>query len=115
MKMEWEQHRSGTVVTLSGDVVSEDMDVFKRRFEEQLQQGMRLVVDLRTVDRVDSACLEGLLWLHEYMQHKTGQLRVVVGNGQPFHAMRVTRVDRQFATHQSIDAAARSFTRGQAA
>jgi len=115
MKMEWEQHRSGTVVSISGDVVADDMDVFRRQCESQLCDGIRIVMDLREVDRLDSAALEGMLWLHESVQRLGGQLRVVAGGGQPTAAMHVTRVDRRLSMHQSIESAARSFSRGQAA
>lgn len=115
MKMQWEDHRSGTVLSLTGELVSEDVDVLRRRCDERLAADTRLIVDLRDLDRIDSAGLEALLWLHEAVQRLGGQFRIVRGGGQPTAAMQVTRVDRKLAMHDTLESAARSFARGQAA
>jgi len=115
MKMQWEEHRSGIVLSLAGELLSDDTDVLRRRCEERLQAGIRLVLDMRELDRLDSAGLETALWLHESIQRLGGQLRVVCGDGQPASAMYVTRIDRKLAVHTSLEAAARSFAKGQAA
>jgi anti-anti-sigma factor len=115
MKMHWEEHRSGTVLALAGELLADDTDVLRRRCDERLQAGIRLVLDIRELDRIDSAGLEAVLWLHESIQRFGGQLRLVRGDGQPSSAMYVTRVDRKLAMHTSLEAAARSFAKGQAA
>ncbi|MCP4759195.1 MAG: STAS domain-containing protein [Planctomycetes bacterium] len=115
MKMQWEHHRSGTVLSLSGEFVSEDTDVLRRRCEERLETGTRLIIDLRELDRIDSAGLEALLWLQESLHRLAGQLRLVRGEGQVAAALHVTRIDRQLSAHGTLETAARSFARGQAA
>ena len=115
MKIHWEEHRSGTVLALAGELLADDTDVLRRRCDERLQAGIRLVLDIRELDRIDSAGLEAVLWLHESIQRFGGQLRLVRGDGQPSSAMYVTRVDRKLAMHTSLEAAARSFAKGQAA
>lgn len=115
MKMHWEEHRSGTVLSIAGELLTDDTDVLRRRCEERLKSGIRLVLDIRELDRIDSAGIEAVLWLHESIQHMGGQLRVVSGDGQPSAALYVTRIDRKLAVHSSLEAAARSFAKGQAA
>ncbi|MDP6986624.1 MAG: STAS domain-containing protein [Phycisphaerales bacterium] len=115
MKMHWEEHRSGTVLSIAGELLADDTDVLRRRCDERLGAGIRLVLDIRELDRIDSAGLEAVLWLHESIQRFGGQLRVVSGEGQPSAAMYVTRIDRKLAVHTSLEAAARSFAKGQAA
>jgi hypothetical protein len=44
-----------------------------------------------------------------------GQFRLVRGGGQPADAVQVTRLDRRLAVHTTLEAAARSFSKGQAA
>jgi anti-anti-sigma factor len=115
MNLQWEDHRSGTVVHLSGELVADDVDVLRRRCEERVSHGLRLIVDIRNCDRVDSAGLEALLWLHDRVQGVGGQFRLVRGGGQPADAVQVTRLDRRLAVHTTLEAAARSFSKGQAA
>ncbi|MDP7029539.1 MAG: STAS domain-containing protein [Phycisphaerales bacterium] len=115
MKMNWEDHRSGTVLSLEGELLAADVDVVRRRCEERLEPGARLILDLRHLDRIDSAGLESLLWLHDSMQRLGGQVRVVRAGGQTAAAMHVTRVERRLAMHDTLESAARSLSRGQAA
>ncbi len=115
MKMQWEDHRSGTVLSLEGELLAADVDVVRRRCEDRLEGGARLILDLRKLERIDSAGLEALLWLHESVQRLGGQVRIVRGGGQTAAAMHVTRVDRRMAVHETLEAAARSLSRGQAA
>ena len=115
MKMNWEDHRSGTVLSLTGELLSEDVDVLRRRCEERLVADARLILDIRELERIDSSGLETLLWLHEAVKQLGGQFRVVRGGGQPVAAMQVTRIDRRLSMHDSLESAARSFARGQAA
>ncbi len=115
MKMQWEHHRSGTVLSIAGELVADDIDVLRRRCEERLETGTRLIIDLRELDRIDSAGLESLLWLQDSLHRLAGQLRLVRGEGQVAAALHVTRIDRQLSTYGTLETAARSFARGQAA
>ena len=115
MKMHWEEHRSGTVLSIAGELLADDTDVMRRRCDERMQPGLRLVVDIRELERIDSAGLECVLWLHESVQRVGGQLRVVRAEGQPTAALTVTRIDRKLSLHHSLESAARSFAKGQAA
>lgn len=115
MKMHWEEHRSGTVLTIAGELLVDDTDVMRRRCDERVQTGSRIVLDMRELKRIDSAGLEAILWLHESLQRAGGQLRVVRADGQAWAAMLVTQVDRKLTMHTTLESAARSFAKGQAA
>ena len=115
MKMHWEEHRSGTVLMITGELLADDTDVLRRRCDERIQTGSRIVLDMGELSRIDSAGLEAILWLHESLQRAGGHLRVVRGDGQPWAAMSVTQIDRKLTVHSTLESAARSFAKGQAA
>ena len=115
MKLQWESHRSGTVVQIAGELVSDDVDVLRRRCEEQMTSGIRLIADLRECERVDSAGLEALLWMNDHVQGFGGHFRLVLGGGQPAAAVEVTRLNRRVPVHNTLEAAAKSFAKGQVA
>ena len=115
MKIDWEDHRSGTVLTLSGELLADDVDVMRRRCEDRLVSGLRLVMDIRALERIDSAGLDALLWLHETVGRSAGQFRLVRGDGQPAVSLRATRLERRLPVHATLEEAARSLTRGKAA
>ncbi|MCH2136340.1 MAG: STAS domain-containing protein [Phycisphaerales bacterium] len=112
MKIEWEEHRSGTVMRVTGELVADATDALRRESTERLTTSPRLVLDLRALERVDSAGLEALLWLSEEVMRRGGQFRIVRGGGQPAAAMQATRIDRRMAMHATLESAARSLSRG---
>jgi len=114
MKIDWEEHRSGTVLKLTGGLVAVAVDSLRRACGEHLGAGPRLVLDLRSLERVDSAGLEGMLWLSEEVTRRGGELRVVRPGGQPQAALHATRIERHLAMHATLEAAARSLSRGGA-
>ena len=115
MKIEWEDHRSGTVLRVSGELVTDAIDGLRRACNDKLGAGPRLVFDMRTLERVDSAGLEWLLWIAEEVTRRGGQFRLVRPGGQPLAALHATRIERRMAMHATLESAARSLSRGKAA
>ena len=115
MKLQWESHRSGTVVQIAGELVSDDVDVLRRRCEEHITPGIRLIADLRECERLDSAGLEALLWMNDHVHGFGGHFRLVLGGGQPEAAITVTRLNRRVPVHRTLESAAKSFAKGQVA
>ncbi len=113
MNIDWEDHRSGTVLRLTGELVAEAVDTLRRACADRLTTAPRLVLDLRMLERVDSAGLEALLWLSEEVTRRAGQLRIVRPGGQPQAALHATRIERHMAMHATLESAARSLSRGQ--
>ena len=112
MKIEWEDHRSGTVLRLTGELVADAVDALRRSCTERLGAAPRLVLDLRTLERVDSAGFEAMLWLSEEITRRGGQLRLVRPGGQPQAALHATRIEKHMAMHATLESAARSLSRG---
>lgn len=112
MKISWEEHRSGTVLCLEGELVVEVVDGLRREAVDRLGAGPRLVLDVRSLERIDSAGLESLLWLSEEITRRGGQLRVIRPTGQPLAALQATRIERRMAMHTTLESAARSLSRG---
>lgn len=112
MKIDWEDHRSGTVLRLQGELVVEAVDGLRREAADRLGAGPRLVLDVRTLERIDSAGLEALLWLSEEVTRRGGQFRIIRPGGQPLAALQATRIERRMAMHATLESAARSLSRG---
>ena len=116
MKMHFEEHRSAVVLRLEGEFTHEDVDVFRRRCQEWLERNVGAwIVDGSAMERIDSAGLESLLWLADELRRAAGRLRLAALGDLVAKAMIVTRLDRRFEIHDTIESAARSLARTEAA
>tara|TARA_B100001121_G_scaffold273459_1_gene260607 strand:- start:14914 stop:15264 length:351 start_codon:yes stop_codon:yes gene_type:complete len=116
MKMHFEEHRSAVVLRIEGEFTHEDVDVFRRRCQEWLERTTgSWILDGAGMERIDSAGLESLLWFADELRRAAGRLRLANLDDLVAKAMIVTRLDRRFEIHESIEQAARSLARSEAA
>ncbi|MHC5028012.1 MAG: STAS domain-containing protein [Planctomycetota bacterium] len=108
MKLSYEDHGAITVLKLKGELVTDHTDLFRRSCHERFESGSRnVVLDLEELKYVDSAGLESLLWLQEETAGLNGQLRLVGLDPTIAKILEITRLDRRFSVHASIESAAK--------
>jgi len=109
MKLSYEDHDRVSVVTLSGELTCDQADAFRRACQERLDSGIReIVLDLQHLTLIDSAGLELLLWLMDTLAARGGHLRIVRPDDVVRTILKITRLERRFGIHESIEAAAKS-------
>ncbi len=109
MKLSYEDHDPVSVLTVSGELTVDHTDSFRRSCLDRFAAGIRhVVVDMEHLTFIDSAGLEALLWLIETVAEQDGQLRLVKPDETVGKILEITRLDRRFNIHESIEAAAKS-------
>jgi len=109
MKLSYEDHGPITVLTISGDLTADQVEAFRRSCLDRFAAGVRdIVLDLEYLTFVDSAGLEALLWMIEEASERGGQLRLVKPDPTVGKILEISRLDRRFNIHQSIESAAKS-------
>ena len=109
MKLSYEDHQSITVLTLSGELTSEQVDTFRRSCLDRFAAGIRdVVLDMEHLTFVDSAGLETLLWIIDEGSERGGQLRLVKPDPTVRKILEISRLERRFNIHESIESAAKS-------
>ena len=109
MKLSYEDHGPITVLTISGDLTADQVETFRRSCLDRFAAGVRdIVLDLEYLTFVDSAGLEALLWMIDEASERGGQLRLVKPDPTVGKILEISRLDRRFNIHQSIESAAKS-------
>lgn len=109
MKLSYEDHGSISVLTVSGELTADHVDGFRRSMLERFGAGIRdVVLDVEHMSFMDSMGLESLLWIIEEAAERGGQLRLVKPDRTIKKILEVTRLDRRFHLHDSIESAAKS-------
>ena len=108
MKLSYEDHDTITVLTVSGDLTADQADAFRRACQDRFDAGIRdFVLDMEYLAMIDSAGLELLLWLMDEIIERSGQLKLVKPDDLVQQIMHITRLERRFDVHESIESAAK--------
>jgi anti-anti-sigma factor len=109
MKLSYEDHAAITVLTVSGDLTADQVDAFRRSIQERFAAGVRdIVLNLEYLTFVDSAGLEALLWVLDEAAERGGQVRLVKPDFTVGKILEISRLERRFNIHESIESAAKS-------
>jgi len=109
VKINFEDYDQMTVMNLKGDMSGGEADRFRRSALERFDARVRdFVLDLETIEAIDSQGLESLLWLQDQASERLGQVRLA---GCPDHVqtiLEMTRLAGRFDTHQDVESAIKS-------
>jgi anti-sigma B factor antagonist len=109
MKLSYEDHDTITVLKISGDLTADQVDPFRRSCQERFEAGIRdVVLNMEHLSFIDSAGLEALLWVIDEAAERSGQLRLVRPDPTVSKILRISRLDRRFDIHETIESAAKS-------
>ena len=109
MKLSYEDHDTITVLTISGELTTDQVDPFRRSCQDRFEAGIRhVVLDMEHVTFIDSAGLEALLWIIDTAAERSGQLRLIKPDATVSKILEISRLDRRFDIHDTIESAAKS-------
>ncbi len=109
MKLSYEDHDTITVLKISGDLTADQVDAFRRSCQERFEAGIQhVVLNMEHMSFIDSAGLEALLWILDTAAEHGGQLRLIRPDSTVNKILVISRLDRRFNIHDSIESAAKS-------
>lgn len=109
MKLSYQEYEHICVLTLSGEYTADDVDQFRRSVADRVTAGARhILLDCEHLEFVDSAALESWLRLREEIGERNGQLRLIKPDDNVAKILKLTRLDKSFESHPTIESAVRS-------
>jgi|TARA_X000000368_G_scaffold411949_1_gene397572 anti-sigma B factor antagonist len=109
MNITSEKHLAATVITLCGELTADDADKFKRNIQEYSNNlESDIILDCTDLGLIDSVGLESLLWFSDELGRNGYKLKFASVSATVQRVFELTRLERVFNTHASIEEAARS-------
>jgi len=110
MKINSQKYNDVTVIELHGDFVSEFSELFESTVKEVIEEGASgIVLDMTHISFIDSLSLEQLLWLRDYCNEESRQLKIASLDETCAKILCVTRLEKQLDTYQDLSEAVKSF------
>lgn len=109
MKISYQDYEHICVLTLSGEYTADDVDQFQRIVADRIAGGTRhILLNCEHLEFVDSAGLESWMRLREQVGEHAGQLRLVQPDETVAKILELTRLERAFESHNTLESAVRS-------
>lgn len=109
MKISHHNYEYVCVLTISGEYTADDVDAFHRVVADRLDAGSKhFLIDCEHLEFVDSAGLESWLRLQERIGDRAGQVRLIKPDDNMRKVLEMTRLERAFEAHPTLEAAVRS-------
>ena len=113
MKISYEDNGPVSVLSITGDLSVDEADRFQREALQRFDHDVRdFVLDLESVDFIDSRGLESLLWLQDKCTELLGQVRLAACPDHIYKVLEVTRLRTRFDCHPDVDTAVSSLGHG---
>jgi len=110
MKISTQNYNDVTVVELHGDFTSEYSKPFEDTVTEVIQGGSTgIVLDMTHISFIDSLSLEQLIWLRDYCNEESRQLKIAGLDETCAKILYVTRLEKQLDTYEELSEAVKSF------
>lgn len=93
------------VIALDGDVDLEHSAAVRDMLLAQVAKGRDLMVDLSAVAYIDSSGIASLIEALQSAKRNDTRLELVSVSDQAMRVLRLARLDKVFAIHESLDAA----------
>lgn len=109
MKISHQDNGPVTVLSIRGDLSIEETDRFQREALQRIDHDVRdFVLDLESLDFIDSRGLETLIWLQDKCAELLGQVRIASCPEHVRKVLEVTRLIGRFDCHPDVDSAVAS-------
>jgi len=109
MKLSYEDHDQLTVMSIRGQVTSEDTDALRKVAIDRMENHIRdFVLDLSLTEFIDSKGIETLLCLQDEVVTQLGQVRLASCQENVTRILEITRTKSRFACHDDVETAVRS-------
>jgi anti-sigma B factor antagonist len=109
MKITCQHHEQQAVLTLRGELTSEEVDQFRKEMLDQMHEKTHdFVLDMSQIQFIDSKGLESLLWLQDQCTERLGQVRLAACNDIVKTILRITRISDAIQSHDNVPNAIKS-------
>jgi len=110
MNITAESYGHAIMLNLQGELTSDSTAVFMQSVEHQLRDGdvIDIVLNMETVNFIDSAALECLLELQDRLAERFGQVKFVKLSEDVRTILEITRLSSTFDTYDDVNDAVKA-------
>lgn len=110
MKLNIQEREAVSVVALEGNIMQDDVAMFRNRIEDLVHGGKKkVVIDMSRVSYLSSMCLAVIIDAKNRLSSQDGDLKLAAVNQLIKNLFEMTRLSRKIEIYDSVDGAIAAF------
>jgi anti-anti-sigma factor len=110
MKIKMQEKGELTVVTLEGNIMQEDVTMFRSRLDDLAHNGkIKIILDMSSVSYLSSMCLAVIIDIRNKLAARHGDLKLASANYLVKNLFEMTRLIKKIEIYASVEEAAAAF------
>jgi anti-sigma B factor antagonist len=104
MKIKIQDKNQITIVSLEGNIMQEDVAIFRSRLDDLVQSGkIKIILDLKDVNFLSSVFLAVIVETKNQLMEKQGDIKLAAVNFLVKNLFDLTRLSDKFDMHNSVE------------
>lgn len=110
MKIKIQDRQEISIVSLEGNIMQEDVAIFRSRLDDLVQSGkIKIVLDLNNVNFLSSMCIAVIVETKNQLINKKGDIKLAAVNYHVKNVFDLTRLSDKFEMYGSVEEAVLGF------
>jgi anti-sigma B factor antagonist len=110
MKLKIQEQAGISIVALEGNIMQEDVSIFRNRLDDLLHNGkVKVVLDMNGVSYLSSMCLAVIIDAKNRLSAQKGDLKLAAVNQLIKNLFEMTRLIKKIEIYNSIEEASAAF------
>ena len=110
MKLKIQEQADISVIALEGNIMQEDVSIFRTRLDDLMHNGkVKVVLDMSSVSYLSSMCLAVIIDAKNRLSAQKGDLKLAAVNQLIKNLFEMTRLIKKIEIYDSVEEASASF------
>ncbi len=110
MKIRMKEYESLVELLIEGNVMQENVDVFKNRLNDLIDNGkIKIVLNFKAASYISSLCLSVIISAKNRLSTLNGDIKIIQANQLISNLFEITNLNKKLEIHNTLEEASSAF------
>lgn len=112
MKIRMREYDSLVELVIEGNIMQENVDVFKNRLHDLIDNGkIKIVLNLEATSYISSLCLSVIVSVKNRLSILNGDIKIIQANRLITNLFEITNLNKKLEMHNTLEEASAAFSK----
>jgi anti-anti-sigma factor len=112
MKIRMREYDSIVELLIEGNIMQENVDVFKNRLNDLIDNGkIKIVLNFEATNYISSLCLSVIVSVKNRLSLLNGDIKIVQANRLIYNLFEITNLNKKLEIHKTLEDASAAFSK----
>lgn len=112
MKIRTREYDSFVELLIEGNIMQENVDVFKNRLNDLIDNGrIKIVLNFEATSYISSLCLSVIISVKNRLSTLNGDIKIIQANQLIYNLFEITNLNKKLEMHKTLEEASAAFSK----